>query len=130
MTVAGKARDWLNRIGPANRIVVVQVAAAVAMALVLSLVAFEQALAVALSAAACIAPTALFALCASRWRNAPAIVLVGFLKLIAVVGCLVVAFVVAQPAPLGFILGLVAAHLAYLAAPFVARPAHEQVGLK
>ena len=105
----------------AYRIVVAQLVIALATVLGLSVFAPVQALAAGLSSVACIVPTAGFAVCASRSRNPVALVMAGVLKPLAIIGCLVAAFIVAQPAPLGFFVGLVAVHFAYFAAPLLER---------
>ena len=89
--------------------------------LLLSLLAVEQAIAALLGSLVCIVPTAGFAVCATRWRKPVPIVLAGVLKPVTIVGLMVAAFVIAKPAPLGFFAGVVAVHLAYLAAPFLDR---------
>ena len=98
-----------------------QLAAALAAVLILSLVAVEQAIGALLGSLVCIVPTAGFAVCATHWRKAGPIVLAGALKPMTIVGLMVAAFVIAKPPPLGFFAGLAAMHLAYMAAPFLDR---------
>ena len=98
-----------------------QLAAAFAAVLSLSLVAVEQAVAALLGSLVCIVPTAGFAVCAMRWRKPGPIVLAGALKPLTIVGLMVAALVLARPEPLGFFAGLAMAHLAHLAAPFLDR---------
>ncbi len=107
--------------GLAYRIVIVQLAAALAAALVLLLVAVAEAFAALLGSLVCIVPTAGFAVCATRWRKPGAIVAAGALKPMTTVGLMVAVLVLVKPPPLGFFAGLAAAHLAYLAAPFLDR---------
>ena len=85
----------------------------------MSLVAVEQAFAALLGGLVCILPTAGFAVIATRSRKPGRVVLVGALKPMAVLGLMVLAFVVANPAPLGFFVALAVVHLAYLAAPLL-----------
>lgn len=103
----------------AYRIVIVQLAAALAATLSMSLVAVEQAIAAVLGGLVCIVPTAGFAVVASRSEKPGRVVLVGALKPMAVMGLMVLAFVLANPAPLGFFVSLAAVHLAYLATPWL-----------
>lgn len=112
---------WPEGIGLAYRIVIVQLAAALAVVVSLSLVAAEQAISALLGGIVCIVPTAGFAFCATRWWKAGPIVLAGALKPVTIIGLMVAAFVLAKPPPLGFFAGLAAVHLAYLAAPFLDR---------
>ena len=121
---------WPEGIGLAYRIVIVQLAATLAVVLVLSLVAVEQAMGALLGSLVCIVPTAGFAVCATRWRKAGPIVLAGALKPMTIVGLMVAAFVIAKPPPLGFFAGLAAMHLAYLAAPFLDRSGRRGDGRK
>jgi len=110
----------------AYRIVIVQLVAALVAVLSMSLVVAEQAqqaLAAAMGSLACILPTAAFAVCASRCRTPSQVLLAGIIKPIAIVGLMVLAFVMVNPAPLGFFVGLGAAYVAYLAAPFLGRRA-------
>ncbi len=107
-----------------------QLAAALAAVLMLSLVAVEQAIGALLGSLVCIVPTAGFAVCATRWRNAGPIVLAGALKPMTIVGLMVAAFVIAKPPPLGFFAGLAAMHLAYLAVPFLDRGGRRGEGRK
>ena len=111
--------EWPEGNGLAYRIVIVQLAAALAAVVVLSLVALEQAAAALLGSLVCIVPTACFAVCATQWRKPGPIVLAGLLKPMTIVGLMVAAFVLAKPPPLGFFAGLVVVHLAYLVAPLL-----------
>ena len=111
--------NWPEGIGLAYRIVIVQLAAALAATLSMSLVAAEQAVATAIGSLVCIVPTAGFAVTATRCRRPGQVVLAGAFKPMVIVGLMVLAFILANPAPLGFLVGLVAVHLAYFAAPLL-----------
>lgn len=112
---------WPEGIGLAYRIVIVQFAVTLATTLSMSLVAAEQAIAAVCGGLVCILPTAAFAACATRCRKPGRVVLMGAVKPMAVIGLMVLAFVLAKPAPLGFFVALATVHLAYVAAPLLDR---------
>ena len=85
------------------------------------LVAIEQAQAAVLGGLACMVPTAAFAAGATHCRKPGLVLLMGAAKPMAVIGLMVLAYVAAKPAPLGFMVAVAAVHLAYLAAPLLDR---------
>lgn len=87
----------------------------------MALMAVEQAQAAVLGGLACVLPTAAFAACATHCRKPALVLLMGAAKPMAVIGLMVLAFVLANPAPLGFLVALAAVHLSYLAAPLLER---------
>jgi len=121
---------WPEGFGLAIRIVIAQLAAALVAAIALSFVAFEQATGALLGGIGSFVPTAAFAVCATRWRKARPIVLAGALKPFAIVGLMAVALVLAKPPLLGFLVGIVAVHLAYVVAPLLDRNGRTAAGFE
>ena len=107
--------------GLVKAIVVVQIAIAGALVCLMAVVAVEQAMGAALGAAACIAPTALFARVAVKQRDGRQLLVFGLAKSMAIVVLMVLCFVAARPEPLGFIVAVVAVHLAYVVTPLLSK---------